>query len=59
MELKPCPKCKSTTLEISENWLGDEHNVGCMCGHEGPICDTRADAIAKWNTRQPAQGGEE
>lgn len=54
-ELKPCPFCGSTDLKVFDN------SVDCKsCGATGPdlgLCvgdKCRAEAIAGWNSRDPA-----
>lgn len=50
-ELKPCPFCGSTDIEIA--WYGkDGEAVICLgCGGTGSQYTDRAKAIAAWNRR--------
>jgi Lar family restriction alleviation protein len=62
VELKPCPFCGRTdTLDPNDNFGGDRpYAVVCgledsqereACNYVGPEGATKAEAIAKWNTR--------
>lgn len=51
-ELKPCPFCGGTDLEILKpNDWSDTYSILCSCTGEGPCCETECDAIEKWNER--------
>lgn len=50
-ELKPCPFCDKTNLEIVgavNQWVQCQ-NHKCQC--EGPVGKSSAKAVAAWNTR--------
>lgn len=59
-ELKPCPFCGQTTLELACFGVADDeqptdwrvtHIDGVPCQAWGPECPTREAAIAAWNRR--------
>lgn len=56
-ELKSCPFCGGTALELDDDLLPSvglcyNHWVCCIpCEIEGPRGATREEAIEKWNTR--------
>lgn len=55
-ELKPCPFCEGKTVSIYDyqNYytLPYHWRVKCdKCGAEGPIADSKEEAIDAWNKR--------
>jgi len=47
-ELKPCPFCGSTDVEL----FVPQYCVTCNgCGVHTSVCETRGDAISEWNRR--------
>lgn len=61
-ELKPCPFCGETTLELDCFGITDDeqptdwrvtHIADVPCQAWGPECATRDEAIAAWNRRAP------
>jgi Lar family restriction alleviation protein len=50
-ELLPCPKCGDVG-ELRQSRDGDAEWIRCkLCGHEGAVELSEAEAIAAWNTR--------
>ena len=54
-ELKPCPFCGGTKLEITNPMgAGSFANITCLdCYATGGLGITKQDAINKWNIRTP------
>lgn len=54
-DLKPCPFCSCHAGPRRELFAGELEcfYVSCgICGARGQICNTKEDAIRKWNTRK-------
>lgn len=50
MNLKPCPKCKSTYLECLPYEGSEYYSVMCLgCAYEGNIEKSKLKAIKSWN----------
>ena len=48
---KPCPFCASEEYLVYDDGIASCY-VSCQyCKAEGPVCDTKTRAIAKWNKR--------
>lgn len=54
-KVAPCPNpwCKAGVGPQVFHLRNGRLAVICGCDFHGPECDTRADAIAAWNTRTP------
>ena len=56
---KSCPFCRSTNVSVSEygRSLDTQFHVHCNeCQADGPIANTKAEAITLWNDRhEPAR----
>jgi Lar family restriction alleviation protein len=54
-ELKPCPFCGGEASEVEDQGHSTAYNVGCFNGdctiEPNTWADTKAEAIAAWNTR--------
>ena len=54
-ELKPCPFCSNTILDVGDEDCDvhtDEWYVECpVCGCITVLCKTKEEAMVKWNTR--------
>lgn len=57
-ELTPCPFCGNLTPQIDTSSVGF-HAVCLQCGMASRGYDTKAQAIAAWNTRQPSSAAQE
>lgn len=51
-DLKPCPFCGGTTIEICErSWVREAYASCAKCNTDGPLRETLEEAIKAWNTR--------
>lgn len=54
-DLKPCPFCGHEAAAFHSSWDSDDYDVGCFNGEcpvkPHPWRETKAEAIAAWNTR--------
>jgi Lar family restriction alleviation protein len=58
-KLKSCPFCGSYVLTITISVFSTKYQVKCLsCDIIGPSCDTRDEAVKKWNARHVTTGKE-